>query len=55
MNNIILLMEYKMLSIIKGDINTYFYINYSGMYTSLLILYASRPSARHLVFTFLAL
>ena len=34
MNNIILLMVYKMLSGIKGDINTYFYIHYSGMYTS---------------------
>ena len=34
-NNIILLV-YKMLSGIKGDINTYFYIHYSGMYTSLV-------------------
>ena len=44
MNNIIFLMEYKMLSVIKGDINTYFYIHYSGMYTSLYTLDASRGS-----------
>ena len=34
MNNIIFLMEYKMLSGIKRDINTYLYIHYSGMHTS---------------------
>ena len=33
-----------MLSVIKGDINTYFYIHYSGMYTSSYTLYASRGS-----------
>ena len=44
MNNIIFLMEYKMLSGIKGDINTYFYIHYSGMYTSSQTLSANRGS-----------
>ena len=38
------LMEYKMLSVIKGNINTYFYIHYSGMYTSSYTLYASHGS-----------
>ena len=44
MNNIIFLMEYNILSGIKGDINTYFYIHCSGMYTSAYTLYASRGS-----------
>ena len=44
MSNIMLLMEYKIVSGIKGDINTYFYIHYSGMYTSSYTLYTSRGS-----------
>ena len=37
-------MDYKMLSVIRGDINTYFYIHCSGMYTSSYTLYASHGS-----------
>ena len=45
-------MEYTMLSGIKGDTNTYFYIHYSGMYTFSYSTLAVGASARHLVFTF---
>ena len=37
-------MKYKMLSVIQCEVNTYFYIHYSGMYTSPYTLYASRGS-----------
>ena len=33
-----------MLSVFKDDINTYFYIDYSGIYTSLHTLYPNRGS-----------
>ena len=41
MNNIIFLMDYNMLSVIKGDTNTYIYIHYSEMYTSSYTLYGA--------------
>ena len=49
MNTITFLMEYKMVSVIKCDINTYVYIHYSGMHTSSYTLYGSKyaPSCFH--------
>ena len=35
-----------MLSVIKGDINTYFYRHYNGMYTSSYTLYASSSGSK---------